>query len=206
VLPEDALFCHRCGKPQRELLEMEPETPPEAPPPPLPLPEIAPAPPPIGFHNRLAVRIGLLGGLLLIGVSLLLGQVAVFRFLSPVWPVAAGVWAVFVYRRRTGQALSLMSGARLGWLCGVFAFLITTIMLTLMAVMLSDASVVNNLRDQWKDIGRSQADLDTMMQALHNPSTIIGMLLTFLLLFTVLPAFGGAIGAKLMDRAPRNSD
>ncbi len=39
-----------------------------------------------------------------------------------------------------------------------------------------------------------------MMQALHNPAAIVGMLLTFLLLFTILPAFGGAIGAKLLDR------
>ncbi len=196
VLPEDALFCHRCGKPQRDIVAVEPEAPPAAPP---PLPA-APPPPPIGFHNRLAVRIGLLAGVLLIAVSLVLGQVGFFRFLAPVWPVAAGFWAVFVYRRRTGQRLSPLNGAHLGWICGIFAFLMTTIMVTMMVVLVSEPSVVNNLRDQWKDYGRSEADLNLMMQALHNPAAIVGMLLTFLLLFTILPAFGGAIGAKLLDR------
>jgi hypothetical protein len=175
---------------------VEPEAPPAAPP---PLPA-APPPPPIGFHNRLAVRIGLLAGVLLIAVSLVLGQVGFFRFLAPVWPVAAGFWAVFVYRRRTGQRLSPLNGAHLGWICGIFAFLMTTIMVTMMVVLVSEPSVVNNLRDQWKDYGRSEADLNLMMQALHNPAAIVGMLLTFLLLFTILPAFGGAIGAKLLDR------
>ncbi len=197
MLVEGALFCHKCGKPTREIVAVEPEIAAPAPP---PLPELTPAPPPIGFHNRVAVRIGLLAGLLLIVVSLLLGQVSVLRFLSPVWPVAAGFWAVFVYRRRTGQRLSPLSGAHLGWICGVFAFLMTTIMVTMMVVLLSEPDVVNSLRDQWKDVGRPEADLNTMMQALHNPATIVGMLLTFALLFTVLPAFGGAIGAKLLDR------
>ena len=197
ILPEDALFCHKCGKPQREIVAVEQETPAPAPP---PLPVAAPAPPPISFHNGLAVRIGLLAGILLIVVSLLLGQVGIFRYLVPVWPVAAGFCAVFVYRRRTGQRLSPMSGAHLGWICGVFAFLLTTILVTMMVLALSEPSVVSNLRDQWKDYGRSEADLNMMMQALHNPVAIVGMLLTFLLLFTVLPAFGGAIGAKLLDR------
>ena len=142
----------------------------------------------------------MLAGLLLIGVSLLSGQISLLRFLAPVWPVAAGFWAVFVYRRRTGHRLSPLNGAHLGWIAGVFAFLITTIMVTLMAVALSEPSVVNNLRDQWKEVGRSEADLNTLMSAMHNPATILGMLLTFLLLFTVLPAFGGALGAKLLDR------
>lgn len=199
MLPEDALFCHKCGKPQREILAVEPEALPE--PPPLPVAAPAPAPAPIGFHNGLAVRIGLFVGLLLIVVSLVLGQVRFFQFLAPVWPVAAGFWAVYVYRRRTGQRLTPLNGAHLGWICGIFAFLITTVMVTLMVVMVSEPSVVTNLRDQWKDYGRSQADLDTMMTALHNPAAIVGMLITFLLLFTVLPAFGGALGAKLLDRA-----
>jgi hypothetical protein len=197
ILPEDALFCHKCGKPQREIVAVEVEAPPPVVPP--PMPAVA-APPPIGFHNGLAVRIGLLAGLLLIGVSLVLGQVGFFRYLAPVWPVAAGFWAVFVYRRRTGQRLSPMNGAHLGWICGIFAFLMTTIMITMMVVVLSEPSAVNSLRDQWKDYGRSEADLNLMMQALHSPATIVGMLLTFLLLFSVLPAFGGAIGAKLLDR------
>ena len=196
---DDALFCPRCGKPQRDLVAVESEVE-AAEPPPLPAAPQAPAPPPISFQNGVAVRIGLLAGVLLIAVSILLGQVGFFRYLAPLWPVAAGFWAVFVYRRRTGQRLTPLNGAHLGWICGIFAFLMTTLMVTMMVAVLSEPSVVSNLRDQWKDYGRSEAELNTMIQALHSFPTIVGMLATFLLLFTVLPAFGGAIGAKLLDR------
>src|SRR5262249_61629136 len=57
-LPEDALFCHKCGKPQRDYLanvEREPAPPPPLPPPP-------PAPLPINFRNPVAVRVGLNAG------------------------------------------------------------------------------------------------------------------------------------------------
>ncbi|HYL84477.1 MAG TPA: zinc ribbon domain-containing protein, partial [Candidatus Angelobacter sp.] len=57
-LPPDARFCHKCGKPQYDYPGLAEETaPPE--PPPVALP--APAPiTDIGFHNRIAVRIGFL--------------------------------------------------------------------------------------------------------------------------------------------------
>src|SRR5579862_9430291 len=61
VLVEGALFCHKCGKPQREIVEVEtPAPPPGIVPPPVP----TPTGPPIGFHNGAAVRIGMLGGIL----------------------------------------------------------------------------------------------------------------------------------------------
>ena len=43
--------------------------------------------------------------------------------------VFAGFLAVFLYRRRTGQRLSVASGARLGWICGIFGFVIVAVML-----------------------------------------------------------------------------
>ena len=38
------------------------------------------------------------------------------------------------------------------------------------------------------------------IEALHSPSGITSVLGLFFLLFTILPAFGGAVGAKLLDR------
>jgi hypothetical protein len=195
VLPEDALFCHRCGKPQRELMQVEAEV---VPPPSLPPP--VPAPPPIGFHNGPAVRIGLLAAVLSIVVSALLGQLAILQTLAPVWLIATGFLAVFFYRKRTHQKLSTLSGARLGWICGIFGFLIITVMLTMMAVALSEPSVVSALHDQWKQYGRSEADLNQLVDAFRTPASIGGRLIASFLLFTVLPAFGGAIGAKFLDR------
>jgi len=196
-LPPDALFCHKCGKPQREIVTpVEVEIPPPLP----PLPVVAPAPPPIGFHNGPAVRIALLAGILSIVVSALAGQLALPKATAMVWLVATGFLAVFLYRRRTGQRLSAISGARLGWISGIFGFVIATIMLTMISAAMSEPSMVDAMRQQLQQHGKSDTDLNQIIEVLRSPAGIAGTLLTFFLLFTVLPAFGGAVGAKLLDR------
>ncbi len=197
VLPPDALFCHKCGKPQREILE----TPVEAEAPPLPPPLPAPVgPPPIGFHNSPAVRVALLAGMLSILVTAITGQLALLRPLALVWPVATGFLAVFLYRRNTGQRLSPLSGAHLGWICGIFGFVIITILLTVFAAVLSDPNVVSSMRDYLKDHGMSEADINKSIDVFRNPAEIANGLLVSFLLFTLLPAFGGLIGAKFLNR------
>jgi len=198
ILPEEALFCHKCGKPQREdLLLVEAPIPlPETPP-----PLRAPAgPPPIGFHNGPAVRIALFAEVVTIFLSVVAVQLPLPRALALVLLILAGVVAVFLYRRRTGQKLSILSGAHLGWICGIFGFIIVTLMLTMFAVALSEPSAVATIREQLKTVGKSDADLDQMIRIFHDPANITGAVLESFLLFTILPAFGGAIGAKFLDR------
>ena len=196
VLIEDALFCHKCGKPTREILAVEVEPAPivEVAPPPIPVQ----GPPPIGFHNRLAVRIGLLAGVLSIVVSAITGQVAFA--LEPLCLIAAGFGAVYIYRRRTGQRLTPLSGAHLGWICGVFGFVIVAVLLTVSVYAMSDSATVETFRDHWKQYGKSDAELNQLIAAFRDPKNILVALPFFFLLFTVLPAFGGAIGAKFLDR------
>ena len=117
-----------------------------------------------------------------------------------VWPVATGVLAVFLYRRATGQRVTPLNGAHLGWICGIFGFVIVVIMLTMIAVALSEPSAVSAMHDQLKGQGISEADVTQLLNVLHSPAGIAGGLLMFFLLFTVLPVFGGMIGAKLLDR------
>ena len=198
-LPEDARFCHKCGKPQREepLLAEEVE---EAPAPILP-PEAPPAAqvPPIGFHNRAAVSTALVSGISGFLLSVLSGQV--LPAASSLGLIAAGFMAVYLYQRRTGEKLSVLHGAHLGWISGIFGFAITAIILALVAVVLSDQTVVETMRQQLQgtSAGR-QAQIDQMIQMVHNPSLMLtGVVVTFLL-FTVFPAFGGALGAKFLDR------
>src|SRR5262249_13691340 len=134
-LPEDARFCHKCGKPQRDEPLLVEETPP---PPPLPPTAAAPKFPPIGFHNGPAVRLALLLGLLSLLMSSLLGQLvmpAMFLF----WLIVAGFLCVLLYRRRTGQRLSMINGAHLGWICGLFVFAIAVVLMT--AGVVSDPSL-----------------------------------------------------------------
>lgn len=212
VLPPDALFCHKCGKPQREdLIPVETEPAPttaadlqaSTTPPPPALPTSAPEPPPIGFHNGPAVRIALLAGVLSIVVSALTGQLPLLRVLAPVWLVATGFLAVFLYRRRTGQRLSALSGAHLGWICGIFGFVIVTIILTIFAVALSEPTFVSAMQEQLRDHGTPESDVAQVKQvieALRTPAGIASALLTSFVLFTLLPAFGGLLGAKLLDR------
>jgi hypothetical protein len=196
-LPEDALFCHKCGKPQREIVSVEE---PEAVAAPPPIPVIALPAPIINFHNGPAVRIALITGVVAFLCLLLVGQLALPQAVVYVWLAAAGFLAVFLYRRSTGQNLSIMNGARLGWISGIFGFVIVTVLLTLFVVALSEPSVVLVMREQIKTRGISDATLDQMIQEIRSPSGITQALGLFFLLFTVLPAFGGAVGAKLLDR------
>ncbi len=198
-LPEDALFCHKCGKPQREdLIVREEPPPPPVLPPPVPVPQM---PPPIGFHNGPAVRIAMVYGflsILFLVVSGTLGAAA--PFLMPVWLVAAGFLAVLAYRRRTGQRLSWLHGAHLGWICGIFGFAIIALVATVMMVALSDPAVVQAMRDM-KPSPEQEERIKAMLDMIHNgPSQILVGLFQSFLLFTILPACGGALGVKLLDR------
>jgi len=154
----------------------------------------------IGFHNGPAVRIALSMGLLAFMCLLVAGQLALPQVLIFVWLTAAGFLAVFLYRRSTGQRLSVMNGARLGWISGIFGFVIVTILLALVAVALSEPSVVVALREQVKTRGLPEANLDQMIAALHSPLGVTQAVGLFFLLFTVLPAAGGAVGAMFLDR------
>lgn len=159
-------------------------------------------PAPIGFHNGPAVRIALLAGMLSIIVLMVTGQISILQVLMPLWLIAGGFFAVFLYRRRTGQQLTPLSGAHLGWLAGIFGFLIMTVIMTLIAVAMSEPSAVSTLRTQWSGAGRSEADFNVMIDAFHSPVKIGAILSMILLLFSILPAFGGALGAKFL--APRD--
>jgi hypothetical protein len=160
------------------------------------------APPPlrIGFHNGLAVRVALVAGVVAFFCSILTGQLALPQQLAMVWIAGGGFLAVYLYEKRSGQKLSVVSGAHLGWICGVFGFVVVTIALAATAVMLSDPSVASAMRDQLHSRGIPDNVAEQMMNIFHTPSGISTALAVSFVLFTILPACGGAIGAKLLDR------
>lgn len=208
-LPEDARFCHKCGKPQREEPHLAREEPPEIElPPPVrgpnpqheardtdrqPTPDAEPLR--INFSNGPAVRAALLAGALAFLLSALLGP------LSLLAPIAGGFLAVFLYNRRTGQRLSIMNGARLGWISGVFIFVMATLLVTLSVVILSQPELVDQLRQQMADrSSMTDAELDELLRQLQTPSGLIALMIGTFLSTTLLPALGGAVGAKLLKR------
>src|SRR5215831_11233038 len=111
-LVDGAVFCHKCGKPLREIV-VEPEVESTAP---IPAATAPPEPPPVSFRNRPAVQ----SAFWVAALALL------FSMLNPiltmvVW-AAAGFAAVRLYRRRTGMSLSVRAGMIMGWITGVILF------------------------------------------------------------------------------------
>jgi hypothetical protein len=167
----------------------------EAPPPFTELPLAAP--PRIGFHNRNAVRVALLAGALGLCLFVLLGQLPGLQVLAILAPIASGVFAVHLYKRKTGQRLSMASGAHLGWISGIFGFLITTLLFTAFAAMLTNPELANAVRDQ---AGSTRPEVLQALKEIQTASGITKALLEAFVFLTLLPTFGGSLGARLLDR------
>ena len=198
-LPEDARFCHKCGKPQYDYPGFEPDPVPEV----VAAPIAAPPPPTsneISFSNRTAVRVGFVAAL-----------IAFLLFVIPLpFPLprlmiaflAAGFLAVYLYGRRTGQRLSIRSGARMGWITGIFSFTIVTVQFVAGVLVTSkDGGIAALLKAQ---LPPGDARSEEVLKMLQEPSALavmmIFVLLMMFLLLTVLPTLGGALGAKVLAK------
>ncbi len=198
-LPPDAKFCHKCGKPQFELPAIEES--------PLPVVEQAEAktelPPEVNFRNRVAVRIALLSAalaslLISLPMPMLLNVIWIFVSL-----VGAGFFAVYLYNRKTGVELTSRIGARLGWMTGIFCFVIATIFFTITVIAVSmQGGLAAFYSKQMGAEGVAKADVEQFLQILESPSGLATILLFSILLlfvfFALLPTLGGAMGAKVL--------
>lgn len=202
-LPEDARFCHKCGKPQFEE-DIARESVAEIPPPALPVPAIILGE--ITFHNVLAVRIGFVIALLSSVViellaPFLLGAVFLFTGL-----VAGGGAAAYFYSKRSGQRLSVRNGSRMGWITGIFYFVIFLVTTTIEFIAVSlDKGLPAFFREKLATAYPDRtADMDQLIKMLQTPEGLgafLFVLIAFMfILFTVLPTIGGAIGAKFSER------
>lgn len=198
-LPSDARFCHKCGKPQYDYPGIAEDPEPEAPP---PLPEKAPllALPEIGFHNRLAVRIGFITALAAIFVNLAPLPLPLVRLVIAF--LAAGFLAVFLYSRRTGQMVTIQGGARLGWITGIFSFVISIAVFTVAMVgVSSEGGLAKSIESQ---LPPDDARTQMLTQMLNDPSNLAALILFSLIvmfvILTALPIIGGALGAKVLTK------
>ncbi|HZR29757.1 MAG TPA: hypothetical protein VFA71_13340 [Terriglobales bacterium] len=154
----------------------------------------------IGFHNRLAVRIGFIAAAAAVLAAMAPLPLAWFRL--PIGFVAAGFLAVFLYSRRTGQVLNLRSGARMGWITGIFSFVLMSVIFTIaMVAVSSQGGLEKQLQTQFS---QNDPRWEMVRQVLNNPAMIAGFMVLYLMLFfiilTALPMIGGALGAKVFDR------
>jgi hypothetical protein len=158
------------------------------------------APPRIGFSNAQAVGVALFAWVLTFLLSVIASILRLPQVLSVLWLPAGGFISVLLYRRRTGQRLTVRNGARLGWICGLFGFIMAILALAALVMGLSDPSVASNLERQLEANGIPAATVSQMLDVFRSPSGIAGIVLTFFVMFSLLPAFGGALGAKLLNR------
>ena len=186
-LAPDSLFCHKCGKAQRELVETEPPAPPpqvSALPPP-PAPTAAPLP---TFRNPVALRI-----------ALMIAVFATFLSFLPYlnW-LAAGYFAAFFYRRRTGSRLNLGAGVRMGWITGVLIFAITAALFTAFVVLFNASSGNAVFQAQIKSM--TDPRVQEMLKIIQNRSDVAFLLMQLFVFVTCLSMAGGALGAKMAGR------
>jgi hypothetical protein len=186
-LPDDALFCHKCGKAQREIVVPESIPPPEeiAPPVVAPRPELA-AP---NFRNPVAIRIALAAAAL----ATLMSFVPYLNWL------AAGFFAVFFYRRRTGHMLNMESGVRMGWMTGVIMFGMMALLLTISLLFFQAAGGVAAVQDQFKNAVDPR--VFEVLKHLQSGPEIAGLLIQLFVFTTLLSMAGGALGAKMTRRS-----
>jgi hypothetical protein len=197
-LPPDALFCHKCGKPQRDIVTPEIErntftaTEQAAPP-----PFVEPPPLPLDFSNPIAVRISLLAAI----------SATLLSFLVPIlnW-LAAGFFAVFFYGRKTGSRLDVRAGVRLGWITGWLTYAFAAIVFS--AELLPDAisgKLAPTILEQMKNFSNQDpATVQQMTHLMQTPQGIVALVLfglVFLFVFVMcLTMAGGALGAKMVGR------
>jgi hypothetical protein len=184
-LVPDALFCHKCGRPLREIVAVEPVPVYVVPPP-------APAeatPPPVNFRNRSAVRIAALMAVLS----------TPFLFLPYLNWLAAGFFAAVLYRRRTGNRVNLESGVRLGWITGVMMFVIVMVLLTLTLGMFNALGGFSAMPPELK---KSVDDprIREALKSLQSAPAVAQLLAELFMFTTLLSMAGGALGAKLAGR------
>jgi len=198
-LPPDARFCHKCGKPQRESdvqFARDRETPQAAPANVLPRADDAPAPMPLTFQNPVAIRVGFS----VASVAAVLTMIPFVNYGVPVWLLGAGFVSVFFYKRRTGQRLSVRSGARMGWITGVMSFAILAVIMMFALFAINRMGGLAAVRDQMTSVQMSQKDMDEVAATLQSPLAIVRFMASIFVVWTVVPMAGGALGAKLLSK------
>jgi hypothetical protein len=221
-LVPDALFCHRCGRPLRPLLQEEEPAEEEQPAEPEPVASApdrvllnvsgAPEAVPVEMRNRIAVRSALVAAALsqlllnllpvLSFIPVLGGSLVLLGFFALI--LGGGWYASFLFQRRSGEPASLRSGARLGWICGIFSFVICTIFFSLSALALvNSSSALEANRKNAAALGLPADVMDQMMSVIRNPFALVLLLFFLFFLLTAMSSLGGLLHGYSARRRAR---
>jgi hypothetical protein len=156
-------------------------------------PTIAPTVTGISFKNTRAVLISLV-----VALGALIGLMAISLLIAPLAPLvlcAAGFVAVRMYRRQSGETLTTAAGARLGWMTGLWLFLIVAILCTLVALMVANPDAWQQLKAGWSKLPQA-SKLLSLSQHDFEMQLLVSLPFSFLFL-TLLPGLGGMLGARM---------
>lgn len=193
----------------RDLVEPEREEAPQpvvlevAPPPPA-APEAAEAS--VTFRDGMAVRTGFLAAAVVQLVSTLSAAVGA-SLLLPLVLLGGGFYAVVLYARRTGARLSVLNGARMGWITGIFCFVIMTVFFTAgIALLAGSDQLMKAYKESAASLGLPPEAAQQFEKLASDPgafaaSIVLGLVFQFVFL-TLFCSVGGALGAKLRGQKP----
>ena len=201
---EGARFCHKCGRPTFDEPALVVETPPATAVAPPRMVLTPPALPPgaqsqVTFGNPTVLRVAFAAAAL----SIVLDSIPRLGVLFIFWAMASGFMAVWLYHRRTGLSLSVSGGAKLGWITGVLAFLISAVLATF-AVVVSGDQMADEFRRQVTETWSKDPNYPQMLHILENPSTLATViafgLIVFFVLMSIASVAGGALGARMSNK------
>ena len=138
---------------------------------------------------------------LLVAAGAMVGFPLLALFAAPLFPFflcGVGFVAVRIYRSRSPEILSAAAGARLGWMTGLWLFLVVAVLLTMTSIFVASPEGWEQMRAAWAKIPQA-AKLSHMTQHEFLMQMLIGLPFVFLML-TLLPGLGGLLGAKFFTR------
>jgi hypothetical protein len=202
ILPEEARFCHKCGKPQYEediarLAQEEQPSPPAA----SSVPPVGASPAPgISFKNSRAVSISAA-----VAAAAFFGS-GIAGMVSPLlWPLillASGFFAAGIYKGRSSEPLSGIAGARLGWMTGLWLFLVITIVGIIISFYLASPAGADVIRQLKAMPQFSQLNIGDTHELLS--SMLVSAIPTFFMV-TAIPGLGGLLGARFWTKSKPTS-
>jgi nicotinamide riboside transporter PnuC len=144
----------------------------------------------------MALRVGLLASALLCLMMMIPGV----NYASVVWWLGAGYFSVWVYKRRTGQPLTVRGGAHMGWITGVLSCVLLSVLFGLIMAAIERAGGLGALKTQLHDLAIDQKTIDEAVKRLQNPLDIVTSLAGMFLMMMLFCAAGGALGAKILSK------
>ena len=124
--------------------------------------------------------------------------------LFAIWSICAGFIAVVLYRRSTGQAISVRGGASIGWITGVLNSVIVIVLCSI-SFAASVSEVTASYHQQVTALAaKDPTNYAKVLPYLESPYAIaIGMIFALIFLFLGFTASciaGGALGARFTQK------